>query len=165
MKKNNNFEVCFAEYGKDEQELNEAFMTSCSMQDDLFINTAGMNEQDTRSMCATQYMKMRGELLVTEAELTEKQKTLPKALQDIILKRIKSNNEECECEEMEEMTEATQIAVFPDKYVPVDQVGTPLQDMRPINKEGYKIDDELKKEAEDSKLKNPQLQSVSPPKY
>lgn len=165
MKDNkNNFEVCFAEYGKDEQEMNEAFMKSCSMEDELFVNTAGMNEKDTQSMCAMQYMKMRGELLKTEAELTEKQKKLPPALQELILKRIKSNYEEGECEDMEE-SDATQIAVFPDKYVPVSEVGTPIQDMRPINKEGYKIDDELKKEAEDSKLKNPQLQSVSPPKY
>ena len=34
--------------------------------------------------------------------------------------------------EAEEL-EATQIAVFPDKEIPVDEVGTPYQDMRPIN--------------------------------
>jgi len=47
--------------------------------------------------------------------------------------------------------------------VHIDEVGTPFEDMRPINEEGYKIDEKLKKEAEDSKLKNPGLQSVSPP--
>jgi hypothetical protein len=62
-----------------------------------------------------------------------------------------------------EESDATQIAVFPDKEVPVDEVGTPFEDMRAINKEGYKIDEELKKETEDSQLKNPDLQSVSPP--
>ena len=58
-------------------------------------------------------------------------------------------------EEDVEESDATQIAVFPDKEVPVDEVGTPTEDMRPINKEGYKIDEKIKKEAEDSKLKIP----------
>ena len=58
-----------------------------------------------------------------------------------------------------DLADATQIAVFPDKYVDPKDVGTLLEDTRPINKEGYKIDDQLKKEVEDQKLKNPQLQS------
>ena len=58
-----------------------------------------------------------------------------------------------------DLSDATQIAVFPDKYVDEKDVGTFLEDTRPINKEGYKIDEELKQEAEKKKLKNPQLQS------
>ena len=66
-------------------------------------------------------------------------------------------------DEEDEESDATKIAVFPDKEVPVDEVGTPTEDKEIINKEGYKIDEKIKKEAEDSKLKNPGLQSVSPP--
>lgn len=158
---NENLEVSFAEYGMDEANIKNEFMTSCSMDDALFVNTAGYNMDDTMAMCAMQYMKMRPELLAGEGGLTEKQKTLPPALQKAILDRMRKQGKLDE-EDVEE-SDATQIAVFPDKEVPVDEVGTPTEDMRPINKEGYKIDEKIKKEAEDSKLKNPGLQSVSPP--
>jgi len=59
-----------------------------------------------------------------------------------------------------DLTDATQIAVFPDKKVDPQEVGTPIQDTRPINKEGYKIDEKLKEEVEKQKLKNPKLQSA-----
>jgi hypothetical protein len=158
---NENLEVSFAEYGKDEAEIKQEFMSSCSMDDALFVNTSGLNKGDTMAMCAMQYMKMRADLLAGEGGLTEKQKTLPPALQKTILDRMKKQGKLDE-EDVEE-SDATQIAVFPDKEVPVDEVGTPFEDMRAINKEGYKIDEELKKETEDSQLKNPDLQSVSPP--
>ena len=163
---NENLEVSFAEYGEDEAGIKDEFMTSCSMDDAMFVNTAGLSQDDTMAMCAMQYMKMRPDLLAGEGGLTEKQKTLPPALQKAILDRMKKQGkleeEDVEEEDVEE-SDATQIAVFPDKEVPVDEVGTPFEDMRPINEEGYKIDEKLKKEAEDSKLKNPGLQSVSPP--
>jgi hypothetical protein len=158
-------EVCFADYGKDETEIKNVFMSSCAMNDDMFVNTAGMSNDDTTAMCAMQYMKMRAEMLETgDGGLTEKQKNLPPALKKAILERMKKQGELSE-EGEKEMGEldATQIAVFPDKYVPVKDVGTPFEDTRPINKEGYKIDEEIKRKAEQSKLKNPDLQSANPP--
>lgn len=59
-----------------------------------------------------------------------------------------------------DLADATQIAVFPDKYVDPKDVGTFYQDTRPINKDGYKIDEKLSEEVEKNKLKNPQLRSA-----
>ena len=59
-----------------------------------------------------------------------------------------------------DLADATQIAVFPDKKVDPEEVGTPVQDTRPINEEGFKIDEKLKNEVEKEKLKNPKLQSA-----
>ena len=59
-----------------------------------------------------------------------------------------------------DLADATQIAVFPDKYVDPKDVGTFYQDTRPINKDGYKIDEKLHEEVKKNKLKNPQLRSA-----
>ena len=59
-----------------------------------------------------------------------------------------------------DLVDATQIAVFPDKYVDPKDVGTVFQDTRPINYEGYKIDDKLQEQVKKDKLKNPQLRSA-----
>jgi uncharacterized protein YuzE len=59
-----------------------------------------------------------------------------------------------------DLADATQIAVFPDKYVDPKDVGTFYQDTRPINCDGYKIDEKLKEEVQQNKLKNPQLRSA-----
>lgn len=59
-----------------------------------------------------------------------------------------------------DLVDATQIAVFPDKYVDPKDVGTCYQDTRPINRDGYKIDEKLKEEVQQNKLKNPQLRSA-----
>ena len=59
-----------------------------------------------------------------------------------------------------DLADATQIAVFPDKYVDPKDVGTCYQDTRPINCDGYKIDEKLKEEVQQNKLKNPQLRSA-----
>ena len=58
------------------------------------------------------------------------------------------------------LTDATQIAVFPDKYVDPKDVGTFFQDPRPINREGYEIDDKIQEQVKKDKLKNPQLRSA-----
>ena len=158
-------EICFAEYGKDETEVKDVFMSSCATDDKMFIDTAGMSKSDTSAMCAMQYMKMRAQMLKTgNGGLTEKQKTLPPNLKKTILQRMKKQGKlgqqgEKEAKELD----ATQIAVFPDKYVPQKDVGTPFEDTRPINKEGYEIDKEIKQKAQNSKLKNPDLQSSNPP--
>jgi hypothetical protein len=59
-----------------------------------------------------------------------------------------------------DLTDATQIAVFPDKYVDPKDVGTFFQDTRPINREGYEIDDKIQEQVKKDKLKNPQLRSA-----
>ena len=59
-----------------------------------------------------------------------------------------------------DLADATQIAVFPDKYVDPKDVGTVFQDTRPINYEGYEVDDKLQEQVEKDKLKNPQLRSA-----
>lgn len=61
------------------------------------------------------------------------------------------------------ISNATQIAKFVEDYVDPEKIGTIYEDQRPINKEGYIIDMQLKKKAKEEKLKNPDLQSVSPP--
>ena len=59
-----------------------------------------------------------------------------------------------------DLVDATQIAVFPDKYVDPKDVGTVFQDTRPINREGYEIDDKIQEQVKKDKLKNPQLRSA-----
>lgn len=59
-----------------------------------------------------------------------------------------------------DLADATQIAVFPDKYVDPKDVGTVFQDTRPINREGYEEDDKLQEQVQKDKLKNPQLRSA-----
>jgi hypothetical protein len=59
-----------------------------------------------------------------------------------------------------DLADATQIAVFPDKYVDPKDVGTVFQDTRPINYEGYEIDDKIQEQVKKDKLKNPQLRSA-----
>ena len=59
-----------------------------------------------------------------------------------------------------DLADAAQIAVFPDKYVDPKDVGTVFQDTRPINYEGYEIDDKIQEQVEKDKLKNPQLRSA-----
>ena len=59
-----------------------------------------------------------------------------------------------------DLVDATQIAVFPDKYVDPKDVGTVFQDTRPINHDGYEIDDKLQEQTQKDKLKNPQLRSA-----
>jgi hypothetical protein len=59
-----------------------------------------------------------------------------------------------------DLVDATQIAVFPDKYVDPKDVGTVFQDTRPINHDGYEIDDKLQEQIQKDKLKNPQLRSA-----
>ena len=59
-----------------------------------------------------------------------------------------------------DLADATQIAVFPDKYVDPKDVGTVFQDTRPINYDGYEIDDKIQEQVQKDKLKNPQLRSA-----
>jgi hypothetical protein len=106
-------------------------------------------------------MKNRPMLNEMAGQLTEKQKTLPPALQKAILKRMskKGNlNEEGKKEAGEspesEKSEAAQIAVFPETPAPPSGNITPDAAI-----EGLKIDEKLKAEQEKSAPKNPGLQS------
>lgn len=94
-------------------------------------------------------------------QLTEKQKTLPPAIQKAILKRMQKKgnlNEEGKKEAGEtpesEKAEATQIAVFPETPAPPTGNITPDAAI-----EGLKIDEKLKKEQEAVAPNNPGLQS------
>ena len=94
-------------------------------------------------------------------QLTEKQKTLPPALQKAILKRMQKKgnlNEEGKKEAGEspesEKSEAAQIAVFPQEPAP------PTGEINPhLTNQGIKIDEKLKAEQDSSAPKNPGLQS------
>ena len=68
--------------------MEKAFMNHCAKYDDDLINTAGMDKDKTYAACAVQYKKMKSSLYEKgEAGLTEKQKKLPKPLQEVILKK------------------------------------------------------------------------------
>ncbi len=68
--------------------MEKAFMHHCAKYDDDLVNTAGMDKDKTYAACALQYKKMKSSLYEKgEAGLTEKQKKLPKPLQEAILKK------------------------------------------------------------------------------
>ena len=95
-------------------------------------------------------------------QLTEKQKTLPPALQKAILKNMQKKgklNEEGQKEAGEtptdEKSEAAQIAVFPE--TPAAPSGNITPDAAI---EGLKIDEKLQRQQQKSAPKNPDLQSA-----
>jgi len=94
-------------------------------------------------------------------QLTEKQKTLPPALQKAILKKMQKEgklNDEGKKEAGEspeaKKSEAAQIAVFPQEPAPSTGEINPH-----LMNEGIKIDEKLKAEQEAAAPKNPGLQS------
>ena len=145
----------------DEMEMHDEYMNECMTQDEAFVNTAGMCSSDAKYMCGMSYMKNRPMLSEMSGQLTEKQKTLPPAIQKAILKRMQKKgnlNEEGKKEAGEtpesEKAEATQIAVFPETPAPPTGNITPDAAI-----EGLKIDEKLKKEQEAVAPNNPGLQS------
>jgi len=145
----------------DETEMHNEYMNECMTQDEAFVNTAGMCSSDAKYMCGMSYMKNRPMLSEMSGQLTEKQKTLPPAIQKAILKRMQKKgnlNEEGKKEAGEtpesEKAEATQIAVFPETPAPPTGNITPDAAI-----EGLKIDEKLKKEQEAVAQNNPGLQS------
>lgn len=71
-----------------EDYMKKLFMDHCASYDKDLVNTAGMDKDKTYATCAMQYDKMKSSLYEKgEAGLTEKQKKLPKPLQDAILKK------------------------------------------------------------------------------
>jgi hypothetical protein len=71
----------------DENEIHDAYMGECMMNDAMFVNTAGMSTSDAKYMCGMSYMKNRQMLMEGAGELTEKQMGLPTNLKKGILKR------------------------------------------------------------------------------
>ena len=147
---------------EDETEMHNEYMSECMLKDDSFINTAGMSTSDAKYMCGMSYMKNRPMLTEMAGQLTEKQKTLPPALQKAILKNMQKKgklNEEGKKEAGEspeaEKSEAAQLAVFPE--TPAAPSGNITPDAAI---EGLSIDEKLKIQQERSAPKNPGLQSA-----
>ena len=147
---------------EDEMEMHSEYMSECMLKDESLINTAGMSTSDAKYMCGMSYMKNRPMLTEMAGQLTEKQKTLPPALQKAILKNMQKKgklNEEGKKEAGEspeaEKSEAAQIAVFPE--TPAAPSGNITPDAAI---EGLSIDEKLKIQQEKSAPKNPGLQSA-----
>jgi len=146
---------------EDEMEMHDEYMSECMLKEDAFVNTAGMSSSDAKYMCGMSYMKNRPMLNEMAGQLTEKQKTLPPALQKAILKRMQKQgklNKDGEKEMGEspdsEKSEAAQIATFVQTPAPPSGNITPDAAV-----EGLKIDDKLKAEQEAAAPNNPGLQS------
>ena len=75
-------------------EIEKVFMSHCASYDEDLVNTSGMDKDKTYAACKMQYKKMKSSLYEkSEGGLTEKQKKLPKALQDAILKKQSGTSE------------------------------------------------------------------------
>lgn len=87
---NGETEVSLSSMDEKESGVYKSYMSSCAMDDDMFINTAGMDKKQTMETCAGNYSKMQ-KMLAEESpsgELTPAQKKLPPALQQAILKKM-----------------------------------------------------------------------------
>jgi len=146
---------------EDEMEMHSEYMSECMLKDESLINTAGMSTSDAKYMFGMSYMKNRPMLNEMAGQLTEKQKTLPPAIQKAILKRMQNKgnlNEEGKKESGEstksEKSEAAQIAVFPETPAP------PTGDITPhLTEQGIIEDKKLKIWQDNSETNNVQLQS------
>ena len=71
-----------------QKDMKDTFMAYCVANDKDLINTAGMDDKKTYAACAMQYKKMKADIdEEDENGLTEKQKKLPKAIQQAILNK------------------------------------------------------------------------------
>lgn len=147
---------------EDEAEMHNEYMSECMLKDESLINTAGMSTSDAKYMCGMSYMKNRSMVTEMAGQLTEKQKTLPPALQKAILKNMHKKgklNEEGQKEAGEspetEKSEAAQVAVFPE--TPAAPSGNITPDAAI---QGLKIDEKLERQQQKSAIKNPGLQSA-----
>ncbi len=147
---------------EDEAEMHSEYMSECMLKDESLINTAGMSTSDAKYMCGMSYMKNRSMVTEMAGQLTEKQKTLPPALQKAILKKMQKEgklNDEGKKEAGEspetEKSEAAQLAVFPE--TPAAPSGNITPDAAT---EGLSIDEKLERQQQKSAIKNPDLQSA-----
>ena len=73
-----------------ETKIFKSYMSHCAMNDADMVDTKDMNLDNTMKACGVQYGKDRPMLMEnTNGQLTEKQKKLPPALQEAILKKMK----------------------------------------------------------------------------
>ena len=87
---NGETEVSLSAMDEKESGVYKSYMSHCAMNDDMFVNTAGMDKKQTMSTCAGNYPKMQ-KMLAEESPsggLTPAQKKLPPALQEAILKKM-----------------------------------------------------------------------------
>jgi len=145
----------------DETDMHNQYMSECMLKDDAFVNTAGMSSSDAKYMCGMSYMKNRPMLNESAGQLTEKQKTLPPAIQKAILKKMHKQdklNEEGKKEMGEspdaEKSEAAQTVVFPQEPAPSTGEITPH-----LAQEGLKEDEKVKAWQDSTKTNDVQLQS------
>lgn len=146
---------------ENEQELHNEYMSECMLKDDAFVNTAGMSSSDAKYMCGMSYMKNRQMVNEMAGQLTEKQKTLPPAIQKAILKKMRKEgklndegNKEGESMAAWEVAQAEPTATF------VQTPAAPTGDITPnAAVEGIKIDEKLKAEQEAAAPNSPGLQS------
>jgi len=146
---------------EDEMEMHSEYMSECMLKDESLTNTAGMSTSDAKYMCGMSYMKNRPMLNEMAGQLTEKQKTLPPAIQKAILKRMHKKgtlNDQGKKEAGEspeaEKSEAAQIAVFPQDPAP------PTANIMPhLTEQGLVEDEKLKTWQDNTETNNVQLQS------
>lgn len=146
---------------EDETEMHNEYMSECMLKDESLVNTAGMSTSDAKYMCGMSYMKNRPMLNEMAGQLTEKQKTLPPALQKAILKRMQKKgtlNDQGKKEAGEspeaEKSEAAQTAVFPQDPAPPTGNITPH-----LAEQGLVEDEKLKTWQDNTETNNVQLQS------
>lgn len=87
---NGETEVSLSSMDEKESGVYKSYMSSCAMDDDMFVNTAEMDKKQTMAACAANYPKMQ-KMLAEEhpsGGLTPGQKKLPPALQEAILKKM-----------------------------------------------------------------------------
>ena len=90
---NGNIEISIAKKYKEEEEaMYKSFMSVCATANKALVDTTKMADDNTMKACGMQYDKMRAVINeVGKGGLTEKQKTLPPALQNAILNKMKKD--------------------------------------------------------------------------
>lgn len=146
---------------ENEQEIHNEYMSECMLKDDAFVNTAGMSSSDAKYMCGMSYMKNREMVNEMAGQLTEKQKTLPPALQKAILKKMRKEgklndegNKEGESMAAWEVAQAEPTAVFVQDSAPPTSAIMPN-----LTEQGLKEDEKLKIWQDNTETNNVQLQS------
>ena len=146
---------------EEEKEMYTSYMSHCMMDEDMFVDTAGMSTSDAKYMCGMSYEKNKMMLMEGEGELTDKQKKLPDGLKVGILKRYEKAGTLSEegKKQLESLAGAMEMKAEPTAVF-VEEPAPETGDINPeLAKEGLKIDEELKKEQKEAAPKNPGLQS------
>lgn len=152
---------------EDEKDVHATYMAACMESTATLMDTTDtteMSKEDAKYMCGMKYMKSRHEILGGGGQLNENQNMLPVKTKLAILKRFEKQNilseqgkkqlKDLEGDSWHE-AKAEPTAVFPQEPAP------PTGDITPhLAEEGLKIDEKDKKEQQESRIKNPDLQSA-----